>query len=684
MSTSPRVRWLWPALALCCAVIARAADKPEILTPYIAHVFPAGGQRGTKVEALVTGTQLASATEARILPAGVTGAIAKVEDATKVRLTLTIAPDAAVGEYELRLLTRAGASNRFRFLVGDLPEIIETEPNNNRAGAQKLALPVLVNGQVMEKDQDCYRFSAKGGTTLVCDIAARAIIPYIADAVPGWFDAVLTLYDASGRQVASVDDVRLWPDPRILFPVPADGDYTVQITDILSRGRADFVYRLSVGALPRVTGIYPLGGPRGASTGIALFGANLAKRTQTVEVPANASGIRWVGTEAGGLQANTMPFAVGDTPEASDTEPNDSRETAQAVTLPVTVNGHIDKAGDADWFRFAAIKGQKVVLEVMARRLLSPLDSMLTLFDAKGTRLVENDDTTDPTAQWLTHHADSLLVYTVPADGDYFLRLRDAQSMGGDDFAYRLILKDAAPDFTLRATPDNPRAGQGDSALVTVQANRKAGFNGPINVVVRGLPKGFVASEAVIYPGQDTAVLTVSAPSDAKPQVFNPTILGISEEAGQVTARVAVGAENVMQAFSLQQYPSTREIALTVTEPGGFALALLNPPAGGLIIAQGGEVTLNVKIIRAEGIKGGVFVRPASAVNGVGVRASYVPADKDEAPVVVNVGRGVPVGTKLNVIIGAVLKIGDVSYTRTLPAIPLRITEAPKVATPPK
>ena len=48
------------------------------------------------------------------------------------------------------------------------------------------------------------------------------------------------------------------------------------------------------------------------------------------------------------------------------------------------------------------------------------------------------------------------------------------------------------------------------------------------------------------------------------------------------------------------------------------------------------------------------------------------------APVVVSVSRGVAVGTKLNVIVGAVLKIGDVSYTRTLPAIPLRVTEAPK------
>ena len=45
---------------------------------------------------------------------------------------------------------------------------------------------------------------------------------------------------------------------------------------------------------------------------------------------------------------------------------------------------------------------------------------------------------------------------------------------------------------------------------------------------------------------------------------------------------------------------------------------------------------------------------------------------------VVSVSRGVAVGTKLNVIVGAVLKIGDVSYTRTLPAIPLRVTEAPK------
>ena len=319
------LRRAWRLLAACLATAAYAADKPEILTPYIAHMFPAGGQRGTKVEALVCGSQLAGTTEARILPAGVTASIAKVEDATKVRVNLAIAPDAAIGEYELRLLTKAGASNRFRFFVGDLPELTETEPNNTADTAQKVALPMLVNGQVMEKDQDWFRFTAKAGTTLVCDIAARAIIPYIADAVPGWFDAVLTLRDAGGHQVASVDDVRLWPDPRILLPITQDGEYTLQVTDILSRGRADFVYRLSLGALPRVTSIYPLGGPAGASTPTALFGANLAQRTAKVDVPANGSGLAWVTTEAGGTQSNAMPFAISDTPEGSDTEPNDSQ-----------------------------------------------------------------------------------------------------------------------------------------------------------------------------------------------------------------------------------------------------------------------------------------------------------------------------------------------------------------------
>ena len=95
------------------------------------------------------------------------------------------------------------------------------------------------------------------------------MIPYLADAVPGWFQAALTLYDAQGNELAYDDDYRFHPDPVLHYVVPNDGEYTIEIRDSLYRGREDFVYRIAIGELPFVTGIFPVGRPDGHATTVA-------------------------------------------------------------------------------------------------------------------------------------------------------------------------------------------------------------------------------------------------------------------------------------------------------------------------------------------------------------------------------------------------------------------------------
>ena len=90
-------------------------------------------------------------------------------------------------------------------------------------------------------------------------------------------------------------------------------------------------------------------------------------------------------------------------------EPNNRQENAQRVTLPVIVNGRIDRPGDWDVFRFDGRAGEEIVAEVSARRLNSPLDSLLRLTDAAGRELAVNDDAEDKGAALLTHQADSRL-----------------------------------------------------------------------------------------------------------------------------------------------------------------------------------------------------------------------------------------------------------------------------------
>jgi hypothetical protein len=140
---------------------------------------------------------------------------------------------------------------------------------------RRITIPCTVNGQVANGEVHHYRFTARKGQRLVFSTSARELVPFIADAVPGWFQPVLAIYDAKGKEVAYDDDYYYDPDPLILFEVPKDGEYVMAINDAIYRGREDFVYRVTIDETPMVTSIFPLGAQIGTSPSIAMKGWNL-------------------------------------------------------------------------------------------------------------------------------------------------------------------------------------------------------------------------------------------------------------------------------------------------------------------------------------------------------------------------------------------------------------------------
>jgi hypothetical protein len=187
-----------------------------------------------------------------------------------------------------------------------------------------------------------YRFAARKGERLVIATAARQLIPYIADAVPGWFQPVLTLYDARGKEVAYNNDDRFKPDPLILFEVPRDGEYCCTITDALYRGREDFVYRVTIGELPFVMSIFPLGSRVGNPVAIGMKGWNLDAAELTPPARDAGPGIYFLEANKQGLVSNCVPFALDTLPESMEKEPNNDPASAQKVDLPIIVNGCVD------------------------------------------------------------------------------------------------------------------------------------------------------------------------------------------------------------------------------------------------------------------------------------------------------------------------------------------------------
>jgi hypothetical protein len=461
-----------------------------------------------------------------------------------------------------------------------------------------------------------------------------------------------------------------------VYTIPQDGDYTLEISDVIYRGRADFIYRMSIGVFPYLTHFFPLGGQRNTTAKIELHGVALPAPALDFPIPADSPALRVLGPVAGALPTNTLPLAVGDEPEARETEPNDTLAQANRVAVPAAINGRIQQPGDVDHYLIAAQANQVLTLDVRARRLDSPLDSFVTVLNAQGGGLTENDDFVDPDYPLLLHHSDSRLTYTFPAAGDYVLRIRDTQGKGGDEFAYRLVVAPPKPDCVLRMVPDVQRVAKGDSVVVTVTADRRDGFGSEIVLAVQNLPPGFAASDAIIPAGQPQAKLTITAPPDAPLAAFAPTIAGTATLNNQPFTRTAIGAEDVMQAFSYRHVVPTKEFVVAVIETSLFSLATSAPPQG-LEIKAGAETQLVIKAARKEGAKAAINLAVVDAPLGITAKTAPIPADLNEVPITFTVPAQAPVGAKVNLILNGTMAAEKETATRTAPAIPVKIIPGP-------
>jgi hypothetical protein len=265
-----------------------------------------------------------------------------------------------------------------------------------------------------------------------------------------------------------------------------------------------------------------------------------------------------------------------------------SRATAQPLTLPVIVNGRIDQPGHWDVFRFEGRAGQEIVAEVIARRLDSPLDSVLRLTDAAGQQLAFNDDFEDKSAGLQTHYADSYLRFTLPSSASYYLFLGDAQHQGGPEYAYRLRLSLPRPDFALRIVPSSLTVRSGMGVPFTVYALRRDGFSNQITLALQDAPPGFTLSGGTVPANENQVRLTLMAPPLSGKQVFNLGLEGHALIQEHEVVRPGVPAQDMMQAFAYWHLVPSQELEVSVLDRPQLrrSLYLLDPtpvkiPAGG-------------------------------------------------------------------------------------------------------
>ncbi|MCX6984272.1 MAG: PPC domain-containing protein [Lentisphaerae bacterium] len=439
-------------------------------------------------------------------------------------IELEIEKDASPGIRELRLCSQLGAaSNPLLFVIGNLPEtsapyfcgvdknpvrIIETFPS-------------IANGQILPGETDKFRFKAKAGEKYAFSLMGRKLMPYLGDAVPGWFQPVISVHDGKGKILEFSDDNLFDPDPVLGFAASFDGEYELRIRDSIYRGREDFVYRLKaeIGPPPQI-------------------------EMKRLELDYEIENVR-------------------------ESEKNNSLSEAQAIKYPVLIDGAIDSPGDVDFFRIKAGKGDKIVAEVFARRLDSPLDSLIQIMDGNGKILFWNDDWSRLNVGNHTHHSDSYCLFEIPEDGEYFIKISDSQAKGGEKFKYKLRIDRPRPDFQIFMDPSVLNGSSGVAIPFTVNVFRMDGFDLPIVVNVENGPSGVKIDGNEIPPGVETISMTLSVPGTVKHGFYKIEVSAKAEIGVREISRRVVPTDDVMQAFLYRHLVPAENLFLSVINSSG-------------------------------------------------------------------------------------------------------------------
>ena len=456
--------------------------------PRLTVILPRGVQRDGEYTLKFSGARLKSAEEVFLYDSGVTVLGIEPIDGNNINVKIKVAPDCRIGEHVAQVRTRDGISDFRSFFVGVLPEVAEAEPNSSMEESQAIDLNVTVTGVVTNEDIDYFRIEGKKGQRISVEVEAIRL---------GFmFDPAIALLDKNRFEVAVSDDTPLTKqDGYFSVLLPADGEYFVTIRETSFVGNGNCRYRMHVGNFPRPVAVYPAGGKAGEKIALQFIdsikseddGVRVVDKEVTLPAEESFRGGMFFSDDQG-ISPSPLPFRLSQLNNFMEVEPNNTWVETPAIELPMAINGIVDSPNDADFFKFHSKKGQVWHVSCFARRIGSGLDPIINIYDANKKHLVGNDDVAK---------MDSYIRFQAPADGDYFLRVRDHLKRGQPEFIYRVEIAAAAPELKLginrvdrysqqRQTIAVP---QGSRFAVLVKATRKD-FGGEVELLGDNLPDG--------------------------------------------------------------------------------------------------------------------------------------------------------------------------------------------------
>lgn len=434
-------------------------------------------------------------------------------DQSKLKIKFTVAPDAQPGVREFRIATPHGVSTVGQLVIAKDPIVVEKDPNDARTAAQEVALPATVCGTIEKgEDVDWYKFKVEAGASLSFVVQSSRLQNKIHD-LQIHSDPIITIRNSTGTTLAQADNEFL-ADPCLRYKFEQAGEYFLEIRDVRYQGNAEWRYSIEINSRPLVTQVFPLALTPGADSKLELVGFHLpTEPVSQIKLPMETpEGPMSVGVPMGDQLSNPVRvFASSLPPVIEAPADNNSPEKAQVITVPAGISGRIEAPADIDYYIFEAKKGETFSVEVVARRLQSSLDSLLRITNDKLGTHAENDDAR---IGRLTDSDSWIETWAAPADGKYYLEVRDLHLRGGPEFVYFLKVTRPQPTFELLLDSDKTILTPGTNGTIFARVERKFGFAGEVQLSVEGLPAGVTATcGRILANGTDGCIVLQAAPN---------------------------------------------------------------------------------------------------------------------------------------------------------------------------
>ncbi|HLW68905.1 MAG TPA: hypothetical protein VKS79_26575 [Gemmataceae bacterium] len=493
----------------------RIGDFPSAITP-----FPLAAQRGSKAVVQFAGPDVDGVSP-----------VSLATPATPGLEAISVVPKGA----------RPFSGWPVSLLLTDSPEIVEQEPNNEPAKANRVPVPCGISGRFLEKsDLDCYVFAAKKGQRYLINSQTHELLS------PA--EVYMTLKDAKGAEVAKSNPQT---GAGIDFTAPAEGDYTLVAEHLNYAFGPNEVYRITItqpaAHFELALSTDRLNIPTGGTTVIPIQSLVRSDYAGPIEISVvdnpNLSGSIVITTAA--APAPNLPVALLPVTHKASGKPETNQFRVQAKA---TVNGKEIRT-------FANVQGivhqnfgnlpfppreyfhivHDAITEPPFRleAKFTPADGVRTLpaaLKVTATRTAGFAEDIGLTVLGLPPNVTAAAKPIAKGTNEIQFPLTAAANVplgpvsvvisGKAKFQNRDFTVPVAATlnlvlpFELKVDAPQPLK-PGDKVRFKVTATRKAGYNGPIDLEVKNLPANVTAPKVQIPMGKNDVEIEVTAAANA-------------------------------------------------------------------------------------------------------------------------------------------------------------------------